>query len=149
MIGYKYGVWLVYDQNIFNTEHISHFTVQCFMNKYDAFKLYDKINNNYGNKYQIKVKKEGSIFNKHFYKHDKNNLQAWGYYGLINNWDSIQKLAEDFSGDFSHKPHTSIHYSNNKDSLTPKNLSCDLDIIGTLKVVNINGLNPLKWSLLN
>ena len=149
MVGYKYGLWLVYNQNTFNTAHIGHFTVQCFMNKEDAFKLYDKINNNYGNTFPIHVEKLGSLFNTDFYNHDKNNLHAWGYYGSIKNWELLQNAAKEYSGDFSYKPHTSIIYSNDKSLLTPINLENDITIVGNLKVVNINAADPSNWSLLN
>ena len=32
-MGYGYGVWLIYEHQSLKTEHISHVTVACFMNK--------------------------------------------------------------------------------------------------------------------
>jgi len=72
-----------------------------------------------------------------------------GYYGSIKNWELLQNAAKEYSGDFSNKPHTSIIYSNDKSLLIPINMENDITIIGNMKVVNINGADPLKWSLLN
>ena len=38
-MGYKYGVWLTYDERHFNTEHIGHVTIACFLTRDDAFRL--------------------------------------------------------------------------------------------------------------
>ena len=32
-MGYGYGIWLVYDKSEFDTTHIGHVTVACFMKK--------------------------------------------------------------------------------------------------------------------
>ena len=42
-MGYGYGVWLIYEHQSLKTEHISHVTVACFMNKKDAFELRNQI----------------------------------------------------------------------------------------------------------
>ncbi len=57
MLGYKYGVWLVFNHYKLITEHISHFTVKCCMEKTDAIELCDKIENTWAGKFQVIMSK--------------------------------------------------------------------------------------------
>ena len=148
MLGYKYGVWLVYNHYMLNTEHISHFTVKCFMEKTDAIELCDKIVNIYGKTIEIDVQKEAIIYDNIFYKHDTNNIMAWGYNGKNKDWDKIKELCNYYAGDFSEIPHTSIYYNSKKEFLNPIDIPDILTITGEFKAVDING-EPTQWSIID
>ena len=147
-MGYKFGVWLVYNQELLNTKHIGHFTICCFMEYLDAVNLYDEIKNGCGIYSTLNlIGNKPIFFPTNLYSHDNNNLYSWGYYGNSELWNKYKIISNKYICDFSNEPHTSIEYSKNKDSLNLKpidNLSLDC----TIHVVDITNDNPCKWNIL-
>ncbi len=147
-MGYKYGIWLVYNQKLLATKHIGHFTISCFMEYLDAVNLYDELKNAYGIHSQVELIGNNPIFfPTNYYIHDNNNLYSWGYYGISNMWDKYKKITDKYKCDFSHKPHTSIEYSKNKELLNLI-IRDDINLACTLHVVNINDDDPYNWNIL-
>ena len=92
-MGYKYGVWYVYSKNVFNTKHMSHFTVACLMSKKDMYDLYYSIRDilDYTNVAIVNCK-DAKVFDSNMYKEDNNNLYSWGYHGKILHWDILKSI---------------------------------------------------------
>jgi len=87
-MGYKYGVWLVYDSKEFTTTHVGHFTITCYMEKEDAYDLYAVLKEEYGEMHYIDVEcKDPIIFNENMYEDDDNNMGSWGYGGKSSRWN--------------------------------------------------------------
>lgn len=145
MKGYKYGVWLVYKQELFKTKHIGHFTVKCFMEELDAKELNKKLKEEYGRGVIIELQKEGMRYDKKIYKSDNNELLSWGYNGIIKEWDKIEELCLNYGGDFSKIPHTSINYSKNEEEIIDMNERMTIE--GEFVVADING-EPKDWKLI-
>ena len=115
-MGYGYGIWLIPIVKTFNTTHVPHITVSCFMNYYDAFFLFDKLKFNYGIYHNLKVCSEPIIFSNNTYINDTNDLHSWGYnVEKTKLWDGFKKICKRYDGCFSEQPHISIEYS--KDSI--------------------------------
>ena len=47
-MGYKYGVWYTYSEELYSLHHQGHFTVTCFMEKVDAITLYNELKTKFG-----------------------------------------------------------------------------------------------------
>jgi len=149
-MGYKYGVWYVYPKDCFPTKHIGHFTVTCFMEKNDAFKLYDDLVEKVGKTNVVQVECNNSvIFEKNMYDDDENNTCSWGFKGKILNWNNIKKITENYKCNFSHVPHSSIEYSKYEKKLTPFTYDNMKLVDVKLHVVDITDDNPIKWNILN
>jgi len=118
------------------------------MEKTDAIELCDKIVNIYGKTIEIDVQKKAIIYDNIFYKHDTNNIMAWGYNGKNKDWDKIKELCNYYAGDFSEIPHTSIYYNSKKEFLNPIDIPDILTITGEFKAVDING-EPTQWSIID
>ena len=89
-MGYKYGVWYTYSEELFNLHHQGHFTVTCFMEKCDAIRLYEELKTKFGTTNMIYTNcKEPVIFKSNLYDDDTNDMRSWGYTGTVLNWDSI------------------------------------------------------------
>jgi len=147
-MGYKYGIWLVYNQESFNTIHIGHFTICCFMDYLDAINLYDELKNCYGIHTTLSVIGNNPVFfPNNMYSNDNNNLYSWGYYGTSNIWNLYKKLTDKYTCDFSNEPHTTIEYSKNKDNLQLKK-SYNFNLDCTIHVVDITDDNPYKWYII-
>jgi len=148
-MGYKYGVWYVYEKGTFPTKHIGHFTVTCFMEKEEAKKLYTELLEKFGSKNIVSVDSTNPvIFEKNIYKDDNNNICSWGYKGKILNWNGIQKICDKYSCNFSLIPHSSIEYSYNENDINPiKKASGEL-IDLELKLVDISSDDYLDWNII-
>ena len=111
-MGYGYGIWLVPIVKTFNTTHIPHITVSCFMNYNEAFFLYDKLKFNFGIFHKCKVLPKPILFSKNTYLNDTNELNSWGYNVEKNKlWDNFKKVCKRYDGCFSQEPHISMEYS--------------------------------------
>jgi len=146
-MGYKYGVWLIYDKYTFPTTHIGHFTITCFMEKIDACSLYKKLLATYGKTHYIDVNgRYPLVFDKNMYEDDNNDMGSWGYEGKQYDWDNFKKCTIDYDCNFSHTPHTSIEYYKTEEC-TPiiRNNVC---VECHLAVADITDDDPLKWTIL-
>lgn len=147
-MGYKYGIWLVYNQELLHTNHIGHFTICCFMEYLDAINLYDELKNTCGTHTTINIIGNNPIFfPTNLYSHDNNNLYSWGFYGTSTIWNNYKTITDKYICDFSHEPHTSIEYSKNKDSLFLKPVD-KLSLDCSIHVVDITSDNPNEWYIL-
>lgn len=147
-LGYKYGVWLVYKKGVFPTTHIGHFTISCFMEKKDAFSLYDDIYRKSGKTQTVNISPKPVIFDRGMYKDDDNRLEAWGYNGRCNKWTQLKELSKKYKCNFSHCPHTTIQYSTLLEDLKPKHLDSEMFTHCTLEVADITSDDPRKWKLI-
>jgi hypothetical protein len=147
-MGYGYAVWLVYDQEIFKTEHVAHFTVACFLNSISAFDLTNDIKNKLGkDRFEIHLNGKPEIYSSDYYKEDTTGLFAWGYNGICSVWDGLRNVCNKYDCCFSDIPHTSINYEFCKQNLLPtsttdKTLSCKLYIADTTSD------NPKEWKII-
>ena len=152
-MGYGYGVWLTYPKHIFPTTHVGHFTVACFMEKEDAYNLYENIKKELGNKIPITIYHDLVIhFDKNYYEDDKNEICSWGFNGSCKSWKKLSTLSKDFKCNFSHEPHTSIEYASSKKDFkikyNPKyNPNNSLEVLCNLHVVDITNKDPNKWNI--
>lgn len=110
-MGYGYAIWLVYNQEIFKTEHVAHFTVACFLNSISAFDLINDIKDKLGkDRFEIHLNGKPEIYNSDYYREDTTGLSAWGYNGTCNVWDGLRNICKTHDCCFSDIPHTSIYY---------------------------------------
>ena len=147
-MGYGYGIWLVPLVKTFNTTHIPHITVSCFMNYNDAFFLFDKLKFNFGVFHKFSVTPDPILFSNNTYLNDTNELHSWGYNIEKNNlWDSFKKVCKRYDGCFSEQPHISIEYSKDFSSL---NLTYGeyKDLKFRLCFVDITDDIPFNWLIL-
>ena len=147
LMGYKYGLWYIYNYDEFPTKHIGHFTVTCFMELESAKNLYNEIVTKIGKYNTINIICNEPIkFEMNMYEDDNNNLGSWGYRGIVNNWNELEFITKNYKCNFSHIPHTSIQYEKDEDKLwlqrqDNKVVECELFI------VNICSDNPSDWYL--
>ena len=153
-MGYKYGVWLVYDPNEFQKrhtiEHIGHFTISCFMERLDAIELYNELRQNYGTNTNIMVIGKPVTFSVGFYEHDNNNLSSWGFEGSCALWTQYKEISSGHKCDFSATPHTSIEYSKNTihaNDILQYTMD-DFTIKCRMHVVDITSDDPSDWNII-
>jgi hypothetical protein len=169
MKGYGYGIWIVYDQDIFQPtvtklKHTGHFTVACFMEKEDALNLYVEILDKIGNNLTIHVSKNYEIYEKNMYEKDENDICSWGYNGTSNcngnngtshnngtssnKWPMLKMVCQKYDCNFSHQIHTSIQYAKDMAQLTPSYLDQDMTVTGSIHLVNICSADPKDWHII-
>ena len=148
-MGYGYGVWLVYNQNVFKdkTSHIGHITIACFMKKDEAKNLYDDIVQNVNTKFKLTTDGIPELFSINFYEHDKNNLCSWGFNFKSTDWPKLQTICNKYTCDFSHQPHTSVEYNSNALTFKPyyigeSNFKCKIHL------VDIRSDFPDDWNII-
>lgn len=163
-MGYKYGVWLVYDSKEFTTTHVGHFTVTCYMEKEDAYDLYTVLKEEYGELHYIDVDcKNPIIFDENMYEDHDNNMSSWGYEGKSSRWNFFKdtvidraknkrentnsKQDKQYNYNFSPYPHTSIEYvrGSKKINVVVKDNKC---VLCKLEVVDITSDDPLQWKII-
>ena len=163
-MGYKYGVWLVYDSKEFTTTHVGHFTVTCYMEKEDAYDLYTVLKEEYGELHYIDVDcKNPIIFDENMYEDDDNNMGSWGYEGKSSRWNFFKdtvidraknkrentnsKQDKQYNYNFSPYPHTSIEYvkGSRKINTVIKDNKC---VLCKLEVVDITSDDPEQWKII-
>lgn len=147
-MGYGYGIWLVYDEDIFETKHTGHFTVACFMDYLDAVKLYDELKSICGDKARIDINGDPVIFSPGFYEHDDNNLVAWGYEGENKLWQKYAEICQKYKCDFSSIPHTSIEYSDIEQNQINTKKTEETTIYCKMHCVDITSNNPCEWNII-
>lgn len=146
-MGYKYGVWFIYNQGKFNTKHIGHITIACFMTKADAVRMAEEINKNISD---IILYSNGKyvLFEKNYYENDDNNIMSWGYNFNCKLWNNIKNICEKYKCSFSNEAHTSIEYGINSNSFKPYN--CEpFSFNGDIKAVDITSDKPEEWKIIN
>ncbi len=148
MKGYGYGIWIVYDQDLFLTKHTGHFTVACFMEKEDALNLYVEIMDKIGSNVTIHVSKNYEIYKKNMYEKDENDICSWGYNGTSNKWSMLKTVCSKYECNFAHQIHTSIQYVKDAARLTPSYLEKDITITGSIHLVNICSAKPKDWHII-
>ena len=154
-MGYGYGVWLVIkdptvqeivDQN--NTKpHIAHITVMCNMSDTDAFKLSQELKENYSI----------TILNRHVnlngndekYSDNDNDLQASGYYCIVDRWRDIIEIAKYYKGSIPLRPHLSVAYRKDEKQLPKNIISKMVTTDGYVGAININSDEPNEWYYIN
>ena len=149
MKGYGYGIWIVYDQDIFQPtvtklKHTGHFTVACFMEKEDALNLYVEILDKIGNEVTIHVSKNYEIYKKNMYEKDENDICSWGYNGT----STYNGTCKKYDCNFAHQIHTSIQYAKRTYLLEPTYLEKDMIINGSIHLVNICSGEPKDWHII-
>jgi hypothetical protein len=156
-MGYKYGVWLVYNKDEFPTEHIGHFTIACYMEKEEASRLYSELINKYGKYQEIYTEcKKPITFEQNMYEDDNNDLYAWGYEGhILENgmmtklWSKIEETTKKYNCNFSHMVHTSIYYSISKLNLMPYKMDENKIVKCSIELVDITSDDPLNWHIIS
>ena len=145
-MGYRYGIWLVYDQKLYNTKHLGHVTLTCFMEKKEAQSLYDELIKKY-NKIFLKTDGIPVLFPSQFYPRDQNKICSWGYNYSCNEWNNLKNICNKYDADFSHTPHTSIEYGFDSNLFIPKitdnkKIECDIYF------VDIRSDFPNDWKII-
>ena len=123
-MGYKYGVWLVYNSKEFTTTHVGHFTITCYMEKEDAYDLYTILKEEYGEMHYIDVDcKNPIIFNENMYEDDDNNMGSWGYGGKSSHWNFFKDTVIDRAKNkrVSANTNTSINTSTSTSTINVSN----------------------------
>jgi hypothetical protein len=145
-MGYGFGVWFVYDKDLFETEHIGHITIACFMQKEDAISLKNELNSKIT---ELLLTSDGShiLFDKNLYKHDKNNICSWGFEFYSKKWSFIKKICNDYICSFSETPHTSIEYGKFNDNFNIYDIE-PVCLDGTIEVVDIRSDFPVDWKII-
>lgn len=146
-MGYKYGVWLTYDERHFNTEHIGHVTISCFLTRDDAFRLHREIVQICGNHADVIIKGKHEYFPSSYYIHDNNKMCSWGYAGTSQLWDKYKTICNDFECDFSPTPHTSIQYAIHPNVFSISDIK-DKNITCSIHVADIRSDFPTDWKIL-
>ena len=132
MSGYCFGIWLVpKDKNIQKRIlHTPHITIMCNMETEEyAKKLFNKIKTEMSDEFTLKLNGKCHMFQGGYQSSDP--LLACG----------------DFYGDFSVNPHMSHSYSLFIGNLRLINIK-DKEIECKLHLVDINGLHPTKWRII-
>lgn len=150
MEGYGYGIWLVYEQDIFNTPHLGHFTIVCLMEDLDeATQLFNEIINKFGNSLTIHIDKKYKIYETNIYENDTNDILSWGYNGTCDKWNDLKLTCNPYKCSFSEEPHTSIQYSKNPNLLRPYNYNENSTAIKcNIHLVNIKSSLPSDWHII-
>jgi hypothetical protein len=119
------------------------------MEKVDAITLYNELKTKFGPNNMIYTNCiEPVVFKSNLYDDDTNDMRSWGYTGTILNWNEIKKVADNYSCNFSHQPHTSIVYTKNSKNILPVSCGDNRTIKGTLNVVDICSDNPKEWEII-
>lgn len=155
-MGYKYGIWLVYDAltfyNISNISptHIGHFTISCNMEYNDAVNLYHKLFEQFGDYSTMCVSGKSVVFPKGLYQNATSDLYAWGYEATNSLWEYYKNTCNSELGDFAEIPHTSIQYSkfNFLQSYVDSKHIDDFQIRCKMCLVDITNDNPIEWNIL-
>ena len=150
-MGYKYGIWAIYDNNIVPTNHIGHFTVTCFMEKEDAINLYNVLVERCGLEIEIEIdRKHAILFDKNMYKDEDNNMSSWGYIGHCKIWNELEEICKKYKCNFSHQIHTSIEYSKNDryKKYFKYNYYYNTITNAKLHVVDITSDKPEDWKII-
>jgi len=148
-MGYKYGIWYVYPRDTFQTTHIGHFTITCFMDEPDAKELYTELITRIGPTNEIHIHCKNPIkFKKNMYKDDENDICSWGYTASVSNWDVLQNIAEKYKCNFSTLPHTSIQYCRNDSDLKLVSIDANVVVKAEIKLINICNDEPNDWFII-
>ena len=150
MSGYGFGVWLVpknknIEKHILHTPHI---TIMCNMEtENDALSLFENIKKEMGERdFLLKIIGRCELFGNTYEMSDP--LKAVGYYCESNDWNEFERICNNHIGDFSKRAHMSHSYSMSILSLVLRHIK-DINVECELKVVDIRGLFPAKWKILN
>lgn len=155
-MGYKYGIWLVYDALAFydisniSPKHIGHFTISCNMEYTDAVNLYHKLLEQFGKYSTMCVSGKPTIFSTGFYQNATNDLYSWGYKATNSLWEYYKNTCNPELGDFAEIPHTSIEYSKSEflqPYIDSKNID-NFQIGCNMCLVDITSDVPMDWTIL-
>lgn len=153
-MGYKYAIWLVYDDNICDSksesQHIGHFTIACMLDIEEAMSLYNDLihHMDHNKKTDMHVMHFPQVFDTTFYKNDTNNLYAWGYQAYHPDWDTFRYISQRYQGSFSYTPHTSIQYSKKTFNKETQPLAIREKVTCTLHIANATSDNPKDWFII-
>ena len=156
-MGYKYGVWLVYNTLKMPMRHVGHFTITCYMEKEEAEKLCNELIHKFGKYHDMCIESKNPIyFEQNMYEDDDNNIYSWGYNGHIPqtgnkktiSWLEIEEITKNYKCNFSHRIHTSIDYSKDKNLLHTLEMLHNKVVTGSIELVDITSDNPSEWSII-
>lgn len=150
-MGYKYAIWLTYDDNLVDTQsnHISHFTIACMLEKQEAIDMYKELRHYLPeSKTEIQLLPTKQHFETTFYKNDTTGLYAWGFIGSHPKWDIFRRVSEKYNGSFSYTPHTSVEYSSKPFEMNTKSDATHETVQCTLHTANASSDNYEDWYLL-
>ena len=155
-MGYKYGVWLVYNTLKMPMRHIGHFTITCQMEKEEAEKLYRELIHKFGKYHDMCVESKKPVyFDLNMYEDD--DMYSWGYNGHITqqcedikttSWSEIEEITKNYKCNFSHRIHTSIDYSKDRKSLHALEMLHNKVVTCSIELVDITSDNPSEWSII-
>ena len=109
-MGYKYGLWLMYDDIELKKDHIGHITIANFMEKADAERLYHELIENCGNEVEISLTGKPEFFYSTFNNIDKNKMCSWGYVVKCPQWKKYKKICANYNCEFIEESYTSMEY---------------------------------------
>ena len=143
-MGYKYGIWLIYDDIELKKDHIGHITVANFMEKNEAERLYYEIIETCGNTVDVSLQGKPDFYYSSFNETDKNKMCSWGYNGKCSKWKKYKNICDKYTCEFSEEIHTSMEYGMFPKLLRPetikkKKISCQLCC------VNMKSDFPVDW----
>jgi len=148
-MGYGYGIWLVFDKEHFETTHIAHVTVACFMQEDDARRLYDELLDKLPLQLTVEINETPEIYPAAYYASDTNKIHSWGYNCKSEDWNTLREICVYHNCDFSPQAHTSIVYDMDPVLFSPKpieggtrTVKCDI------RLVDIRSDFPVDWRIL-
>ena len=144
-MGFKYGVWLRYDDIELKKEHIGHITVANFMEKSEAERLYNEIIEKCGMTGDVSLNGKPDFFYSSFNENDKNKMCSWGYNGKCSKWKKYKKICENYSCVFSEEIHTSMEYGMYPKLLTPEKMK-NKKIPYQVCCVDMRSDFPVDWN---
>lgn len=156
-MGYKYGIWLVYDRLALQNKtgaslnHIGHFTICCSMEYLDAYQLFHQLSRYYGETSTLHVYGKPTIFPSGFYKNATDELQSWGYEATCSLWPKYRDTCQNYECDFADVIHTSVQYYNDPISdneLTSKTIK-SFSIPCDMCLADITSDDPSNWRILS
>jgi hypothetical protein len=126
------------------------------MEKEEAEKLCNELIHKFGKYHDMCIESKNPIyFEQNMYEDDDNNMYSWGYNGHIpqtgNNktisWLEIEEITKNYKCNFSHRIHTSIDYSKDKNLLHTLEMLHNKVVTCSIELADITSDNPSEWSI--
>jgi hypothetical protein len=143
-MGYKYGIWLMYDDVELKQDHIGHIIVANCMEKSEAERLYNEIIENCGSIVDVRLQGKPDFYYFPFNTGDKNKMCSWGYNGKCSKWDKYKNICDKYTCVFSEEIHTSIEYGMFPELLRPEKMK-NKKIYCQICCVNMKSDFPVDW----
>lgn len=145
-MGFKYGLWLIYDNDEMSRDHIPHIIIANFLEKNNAEKLFIELVEKNGLYTKATINGKPDYFYSSDYD-DKNKLCAWGYNGLCSDWKKYEKISRKYDCIFHEKVFASVEYGIFPKCFHPigtekKELNCQLCM------VDMRSDFPVDWKII-